>query len=168
MYNKKIDIDQDEIKEELNIFLKNKSDIKKYKLAEIEIMTLNEAENKKKVEEVINQIKLIGFENTAVKFSDSSSALDAGNLGWFNSKSLSKELSKVIKYMKIGDVTDPIFQPNSIVFFKLLDKKVEKLDDLNIDDIKVQIVNNKINNLLNLFSNNYISKLKNNAFIELK
>ena len=40
----------------------------------------------------------------------------------------------------------------------------------NKDIIRVRenIINNKKNELLNLFSNNYLSKLKNNAFIQIK
>ncbi len=167
IYGSKIDIDKNEIDEELNRFLKSQSDIENYKLAEIEVLT-NGLENEKKASEIKKQIQLIGFENTAIKFSDSSSALDGGNLGWINSKSFSNELSDIIKSLKIGEITNPIYKPNSVIFFKLIDKKIEKIDNVNLDKIKDQIFERKANEILGIFSNNYLSKLKNNAFIELK
>ena len=167
IYGSKIDIDKNEIDEELNRYLKSRDDIEKYKLAEIEVLT-NGLENEKKASEIKEQIQLIGFENTAIKFSDSSSALDGGNLGWINSKSFSSELSNIIKTLKVGEITSPIYKPNSIIFFKLIDKKKEKIDNVNLDKIKNQIFESKANEILGIFSNNYLSKLKNNAFIELK
>ncbi len=167
IYGSKIDIDKNEIDEELNRYLKSREDIEKYKLGEIEVLT-NGLENEKKASEIKEQIQLIGFENTAIKFSDSSSALDGGNLGWINSKSFSNELSNIIKALKVGEITSPIYKPNSVIFFKLIDKKKEKIDNVNLDKIKNQIFESKANEILGIFSNNYLSKLKNNAFIELK
>ena len=131
-------------------------------------MFTNGLKNEKKASEIKEQIQLIGFENTAIKFSDSSSAIDGGNLGWINSKSFSSELSNIIKALKVGEITNPIYKPNSIIFLKLIDKKKEKIDNVNLDKIKNQIFENKANEILGIFSNNYLSKLKNNAFIELK
>ena len=131
-------------------------------------MFTNGLKNEKKASEIKEQIQLIGFENTAIKFSDSSSAIDGGNLGWINSKSFSSELSNIIKALKVGEITNPIYKPNSIIFFKLIDKKKKKIDNLNLDKIKNQIFENKANEILGIFSNNYLSKLKNNAIIKLK
>ena len=93
----KIDIDKNEVDQELNRFLKSQSDIEKYKLAEIEVLT-NGLENEKKASEIKKQIQLIGFENTAIKFSDSSSALDGG-AGLIQNHF--HELSNIIKALKV-------------------------------------------------------------------
>ena len=167
-YSSKMNINKSSIEEELNIFLKNKKNIEKYNLAEIEILLTNEKEAIKRIDEIKDQINLIGFENTAIKFSNSSSALDGGNLGWISSKSFSSKISKLIKDMNVGDVSSPIYQTNSVVILKLLDKKVEKLNDINIDEVKNQIFEKKANEMLTMYSNNYISKIKNSAFIEYK
>jgi peptidyl-prolyl cis-trans isomerase SurA len=167
-YSSKMNINKSSIEEELNIFLKNKKNIEKYNLAEIEILLTNEKEAIKRIDEIKDQINLIGFENTAIKFSNSSSALDGGNLGWISSKSFSSKISKLIKDMNVGDVSSPIYQTNSVVFLKLLDKKVEKLNDINIDEVKNQIFEKKANEMLTMYSNNYISKIKNSVFIEYK
>ena len=70
--------------------------------------------------------------------------------------------------MNIGEVTEPIYQTNSVVFFKLLDKKLEKLSEKNIESVKKQIIDRKAGELLDIFSNNFLSKIKNSAFIEFK
>ncbi len=167
-FKDKINVDENEIKVELNNFIKTESNIEVYKLAEIEILLTNEAENKKKIKEIQNQIKSEGFENTAIKYSDSPSSLKGGVIGWINSKSLSKNILGLIKSMRPGEITMPISQPNSIVIFKLLDKKTEKLSDKNLEKVKAQIMNKKANELINLFSNNYLSKLKNSSYITVK
>jgi peptidyl-prolyl cis-trans isomerase SurA len=167
-YNNKLNIDENEINKELNIFLKNNKDIENFKLSEIEILANNSEDTKKKIEEIKNQIKLVGFENTAIKFSISPSSSDGGVIGWVNSKSLSNQFLNIVKNMKPGEISEPIYQSSSIVFLKLVDKKLEGINDLNIKKIKDQIINSKINELVNIYSNNYLSKLKNNAFIELK
>ena len=167
-YSDKLDVSENEINDELNAYLENSKDIESFNLSEIEIL-LNDAENdNNKIEEIKNQIKSFGFENTAIKFSTSTSSSDGGNIGWVNSKSLSNQYLNIIKNMKPGEISEPVYQSNSIVFLKLIDKKSEGINDLNVEKIKNQIINNKINELVNLYSNSYLSKLKNNAFIELK
>ena len=37
-----------------------------------------------------------------------------------------------------------------------------------MDELRKKIVNNKKNELLSLYSNNYLSKIKNNALIEIR
>ena len=148
--------------------MKKESNIEKFNLAEIEIVSGNEDDNIKKIEEIKNQIKLNGFEDTAIKFSQSPSSLDGGSIGWINSKSFSKNILRSIKLLNIGGVTEPIYQTNSIVFFKLLDKKKEKLSAINIQEVKKQIIDRKASELLDIYSNNYLSKIKNSAFIEFK
>tara|TARA_B100001093_G_scaffold508205_1_gene569970 strand:- start:1011 stop:1952 length:942 start_codon:yes stop_codon:yes gene_type:complete len=167
-YRNKIDIDKNEVNEELDRFLKKESNIEKFNLAEIEIVSGNEDDNIKKIEEIKNRIKLNGFEDTAIKFSQSPSSLDGGSIGWINSKSFSKNILRSIKLLSIGGVTEPIYQTNSIVFFKLLDKKKEKLSAINIQEVKKQIIDRKASELLDIYSNNYLSKIKNSAFIEFK
>ena len=46
---------------------------------------------------------------------------------------------------------------------------MRKLDakDINLNEIKDKIILRKKNDVLNLFSNNHLSKIKNNAFIQI-
>ena len=68
--------------------------------------------------------------------------------------------------MKLGEVSKPIFQPNNVVFIKLLDKKNLNINDINTEQLRNQIINVKRNEIFNLYSNNHLSKIKNNAFIQ--
>ena len=42
------------------------------------------------------------------------------------------------------------------------------MDEINVEQIKKQIVERKKNEFLNLYSNNHLSKVKNRSLIEVK
>ena len=121
---------------------------------------------KKKIDEIKNQINEIGFKNTSIKYSTSLSALEGGNLGWINSQALSNIILNTVKKMKPGDVSEPIFQSETATFIKLLDKRKISFSDINLKKMKDQIIAQKKNELLNLFSNSYLSKIKNSTLIQ--
>ena len=164
IYRGKINIDQNEINEELEKVLQNKKNINEFNLAEIEFL-LN---NNKSIKDIYNQIKKDGFESTAIKFSSSNSSIDGGKIGWINSNALSKEVLLLLKEMKPGDISEPLIKSNTATIFKLIDKKTVNVTDLNLEKIKNNIISKKQNDLLKLYSNSYLSKIKNNAFIQLK
>ena len=148
--------------------LETKSNLQEYELAEIEISLKNNSDDKNTILEVNNQIEKIGFEKTAVKYSMSTTSLDGGKIGWINSKSLSKKILTILDKMKIGDISEPIIQTNTATIIKLLDKKTINLNEMDLNELRKKIVNNKKNELLSLYSNNYLSKIKNNALIEIR
>lgn len=166
LYNKKIQIDEIEIDKEINEIIQTQKGISEYKLAEIEVPFSSESNDGETIKKVTNQINSIGFENAAIKFSVSMTASDGGNIGWINSKSLSEKILLVLDNMKLGEVSKPIFQPNNVVFIKLLDKKNLNINDINTEQLRNQIINVKRNEIFNLYSNNHLSKIKNNAFIQ--
>jgi peptidyl-prolyl cis-trans isomerase SurA len=169
LYKNKINIDEKEIEEELNRSVLKEKKIIDYNLGQIELSILNEkSKNFKQIELVQNEIKTNGFKNAAMKYSLSSSSIDGGNLGWVNSKSISPKILKILEKMKIKDVSEPIVQVDTILFLKLINKKNLVVDNINYNDLRKQIVLNKNNELLNLYSNNHLSKIKNNALIEIK
>ncbi len=168
LYKDKINLDKKEIEFELNEIIKSRKDVIEYNLAEIEIPKKDNINDKKEIEEIMSQISKNGFENTATKFSIASSALEGGNLGWINSGSLSQKISQILNNMNIGEVSKPLIQSNTILFLKIIDKKTLSIQNKDIIRVRENIINNKKNELLNLFSNNYLSKLKNNAFIQIK
>ena len=167
-FGNKINLNEKEINEELSNFIKIQKNFFEYKLAEIEIPLKNNSDDQKTIASINKQINEIGFEKTALKYSISTSAMDGGNLGWINSKSLSEEILKILKNMNKGDLSEPIIQTDTATILKLLDKKIINVTETDLDKLRNQIVNNKKNELLNLYSNNYLSKIKNNALIELK
>ena len=167
-FKEKIILNDEEISKELKDFIKTQSNLMEYKLAEIEIPLKNNSEDKSTILEINNQINEIGFEKTAIKYSISTSSLDGGNIGWINSRSLSKKILDMLNEMNINDISQPIIQTNTTTILKLLDKKTIDIKNTDIDKLKKRLVKAKRNELLNLYSNNYLSKLRNNALIEIK
>ena len=79
-----------------------------------------------------------------------------------------EQIYKILNKMKIGDISNPIKRQDSILFLKLNDKRVSKVDDIDIKKLKNRIINQKKNELFNLYSRSHLSKLKNTSFIDFK
>ena len=166
VYSKKIEIDEKNINQELENLLKNQTDIEQFRISEIEISLNNDLNDQKKIINIQEQINKYGFETTAVKYSISSTASNKGDLGWLNAKSLNKKIFNLITKIKVGEVTEPLITSNSALFLKLNDKKISKVKNINIDELKINLINRKKNELFNLYSRSLLSKLKNNSLIE--
>ena len=167
LYGNKIIVDEYEIDEELKKIIDNQKEMIEYRLSEIEVQVNDNEKITDLVEEIQNQIIKDGFKNTAIKYSTSSTALEGGEIGWVNSKSLSNKMLNAISNMKLKEVSKPMMHNNSILFVKL--EEIKKVDALKINSIetKKKIIDQKKNELLNLFSNSHLSKIRNNASIEL-
>ena len=168
LYSNKININESEVEDELSKIINNKTNLTEYNLSEIEVLLPDGQNNKGRINEISEQIIKIGFENTATKFSTSTSAFNEGKLGWISSKSLSKKILNIIKELKKGEISKPIIQSNTVTFLKLLDTKTSEFKSSDLERIKKQIIEKKNNELLNLFSNNHLSKIKNSSFIQIK
>ena len=168
LYSSKINIKEDQIKNEINEILNKKEKIIEFKLAELEVNFENENRDEL-IKEVKNSIKDIGFSKTIIKYSISPSALNEGEIGWINSEDISSSLLKKIENLKIGEISNEIEVSKSLVFYKMLDKKInDKTSKMNIDEIRQNIINKKKNELLNLYSNSHLSIKKNNTLIKLQ
>ena len=152
----------------METLLKHESEIVEFKISEIEFFSVNKAEDKNKISEIKNQINTIGFGNTALTYSVSTTASNKGNLGWINSKSLSKDFYNRINKLEVGGVSEPILNQNSYVILKLEDRRYLKKNNINKEELKIRIINRKKNDLFNLYSKSYLSKIKNTSFIEFK
>ena len=136
IYSKKIVINEESVNEEVKEIFLNNNIVKEFELSEIVIdLNLNDTSNKK-IEDILNQIKSVGFEEVALNYSSSSTSLKKGYLGWVNEKSLSKEIYQSIQGLKSGEITKPIRQQNSILFLKLLNTRNVKGNNLDKDTIK--------------------------------
>ena len=167
LYGNKIIVDEYEIDEELKKIIDTQKEMIEYRLSEIEVQVNDNEKIADLVEEIQNQIIKDGFKNTAIKYSTSSTALEGGEIGWVNSESLSNKMLNAISNMKLKEVSKPMMHNNSILFVKL--EEIKKVDALKINSIetKKKIIDQKKNELLNLFSNSHLSKIRNNASIEL-
>ena len=54
--------------------------------------------------------------------------------------------------MEIGDISDPIKIQNTILFLKLNDKKISKVKNINIEELKNNLINQKTAELFRLYS----------------
>lgn len=166
LYSNKIDIDESSINADLEKIFTSNLNFKEFNLSEIEI--LSDINNKNKISAIKELIENDGFEKTATTASISSTASKKGNLGWVNSGTLSKEIFIIIDKMKPGDISIPISRPSSILFLKLNEIRNTKNTEINIEEIKKNLINQKKNNLFNLYSRSHLSKLKNTKLISYK
>ena len=94
IYNKKVEIDDKQITEELNQVLKKEQQVEEINLSEIEILIDNKVSDREKISNLFQEIENIGFEKAATKYSISSSSSNGGNLGWIYKSQLSKRISR--------------------------------------------------------------------------
>ena len=168
IYSKKINLDEELIDKEISKIVKENSVLKEYKLAEIVIPKNDNEIDKKNINQVKEKIIEVGFEETALKYSISSTSTNNGEIGWINEKSLSDKILNTIKYFKIGQVSKPIIKQDSFLFLKLLDTKESRAEKINITKLKEGLIKQKKNELFELYSQSHLSKLKNTSLIEYK
>ena len=166
LYGKKIDINEATIDVEVEKIIKERSNVEEFELYEIEINSNLDVPEKQIIEDILKKINTIGFENSALNFSASTTSSQKGYLGWINGKTLSKEIYLILSKMKIGEVSRPIKKQNNILFLKLNNKRTIKPEQLEIKKLKSDIIEKKKAGLFNLYSQSRLSKLKNNSFIQ--
>tara|TARA_B100000123_G_C25726300_1_gene427094 strand:+ start:198 stop:1139 length:942 start_codon:yes stop_codon:yes gene_type:complete len=168
IYSNKLNIDENEIISELNETIKNNNTIEQFRLAEIEAIFDTPTQKSNLIIEIEKSISENGFETTANRFSSSSTSINGGDLGWISSSGLSEELLKILSKLKLGENSKAIIQVNKIIFLKLLDKRnIKNNEKMDIEKLKLSLVNKKRNELLKLYSNNHLSKKRNSTLINL-
>ena len=166
LYGKKIDINEATIDVEVEKIIKERSNVEEFELYEIEINSNLDVPEKQIIEDILKKINTIGFENSALNFSTSTTSSQKGYLGWINGKTLSKEIYLILSKMKIGEISKPIKKQNNILFLKLNNKRTINPEQLEIKKLKSDIIEKKKAGLFNLYSQSRLSKLKNNSFIQ--
>ena len=168
IYSKKINLSEESINKEIARIVRENSLLKEFKLAEIEIPKNNNNIDEKNINQIKDEIKKIGFENTALKYSISSSSLNKGEIGWVNEKSLAIKILESIKDLKIGQVSEPILKQDTFLFLKLIDIKTSEIEKVDVEKLKKNLIKQKKNELFELYSRSHLSKLKNTSLIEYK
>jgi peptidyl-prolyl cis-trans isomerase SurA len=168
IYANKIELDESALNKELNEIIKKNSKIEEFKISEIEILINNNDTDKERILNIENLIKNENFGIIALNHSISSSSLEKGDLGWVSGGTLSKEIYNIIKKMNVGETSKPIKRQNSVLFLKLVNKKISNSNEINISKLKENLINKKKNDLFNLYSLSHVSKLKNTSLIEYK
>ena len=167
LYKEKIFLDKEQINDELKQIIAKQKNLIEYELAEIELLNENTGSDDK-IKKLKQEIDLIGFENAAIKYSISPSSMDGGKLGWISINSLSKKIAGILSKMEKDEISVPILRANSILFLKILNKRETNLTQKNIELIKDKIIVSKKNELLNLFANSHLTKIKNNTLINIR
>ena len=165
LFANKINIDEKTIEKDLKEIINKRSAVTEYRISEIE---LSLDEKSKNITDIKNKIRDEGFESVAAKYSTAPSSSNKGDLGWINENSLSEEIKKILKKLNINQLSEPIIQKDRILFLKITDKKSKKLENIDKLDLKKRLTNRKKNELFNLYSKSYLSKLKNTYLIEYK
>lgn len=166
IFSKKIEINLDDIDLEIQNLIQTNKNLVEYNLSELEILSTNKNSDVEKITQIKNEIELNGFEDSVVKYSISSTANNKGNLGWINSNSLNNDLISILKNLKEGEVSDPIQKQDRIVFFKLNKTRNSSLSESDIDSLRLKLIDQKKNELFKLYSNSYLSQLRNSTYVE--
>ena len=157
-FKNKIKIDENEIKNKVETFIKNQEKVYEYKLSEI-LFDLNTDYKK-----LIDFIDKYGFEAAASKYSISDTSVNGGKIGWIKNNNLSEELKKRIANLNEGQISEPIKIQNGNLLIKLNQKR-ELESKINPEvEIKRQIKFEQ-NRQLNSFSLNFYKKIKQNSTI---
>ena len=168
LYNKKIEINESEVDLELKKVLEDKTNNLEYELSELQVIFKDKNEKDKIIDEINQQINENGFENTVLKYSQSLSKNNKGNLGWVSAKSLSKKIFEAIKDLGVNKISNPIVMGNTLLFIKVNAKREINLNNENVNELKKRILESKKNQLFSLYSNSHLSKIRNQSKIEYK
>ena len=166
-YANKIEVNEIAVQQELQEIVEKKLLLEEFKLSEIEF-TVNKENKNEIIKNIQNQIKNYGFKVAANKFSISPSSKNNGEIGWVNSKSLDPKIYEIISRMEVGDISIPFERQNSFMILRLDDKKKTQYQNIDPKKVKENLINQKKNELFNLYSRSHLSKLKNSSLIEYR
>ena len=161
LYNSQININIIEVNNEIS--KKKDTENIEYNLSEIEI--LKPKYSQRVLEEILDAINSQDFETAARKFSIAASGKSGGLVGWVSGKSLSSKYLNQIKNLNIKEVSSPIFNENSVSLFKLNEIKKNKIE---FDELKKNILRQKSDQKLNLFSRSHFSNLESTTLITIE
>ena len=156
LYKNKITLNTIEIEDKINSEVEKVKLSKSVLLSEIQVNVSSENLESTK-NSVLSEIKELGFDKAAIKFSISNSAKDGGNIGWINENKLSKTIYEGIKNLKKGEISKPIILEETMI---IILKKDEKNNSFNLENIKNNIVKQEKMKKLEMFSNSHYSDLE--------
>ena len=157
IYKDRLSVSASEIEEQL----KNMSEIeiKEYLISELIIKPVPSDLVDKKIKEIKEKIKTQGFEEIVSELSISETAIKKGDIGWLSENAITDKFKSVIEVTKIGDITQPIFLPDGILFFKVRDVRVkDKMN--NLVEAKDDLVSDEKTKILNMHSLSHYERIK--------
>ena len=161
-YSARVKIDKEILKNKI-INQKEKS----FLLSEIVYRVEKLSEQKKKIEDILKSINVIGFENTALNYSISESAKLGGNIGWVDESSLNPEILNQINKLEINEFTDSVKIPGGFLILQLKDiREIE--NEINFEKKLQELILVNTNQQLNQYSNIYYNKVSRDVLINEK
>jgi parvulin-like peptidyl-prolyl isomerase len=118
------------------------------------------------VEKIFNDLNQgADFLELVRQFSNSSSALNNGLIGWVSQGDIDARIYSAIANLNKNNYSKPIILADGYHIFKLLDAKVEKnIDDNQSNIISKIITKNKLDNL----AKGYLIDLRKKSFVEIQ
>lgn len=156
LYKNKITLNTIEIEDKINSEVEKVKLSKSVLLSEIQVNVSSENLESTK-NNVLSEIKEVGFDKAAIKLSISNSAKEGGNIGWINENKLSMTIYEGIKNLKKGEISKPIILEETMI---IILKKDEKNNSYNLENIKNNIVKQEKMKKLEMFSNSHYSDLE--------
>ena len=152
IYKNRITINKDEIDDQLSKFQnQNKGKIEEYLISEIVIRSVEKDKIESEIKRIKDKISIEGFANVAMDVSISETSVSGGNLGWVSENSISEELKSKIAVTPIGNISEPIFLQEGILFFKIRDKRISK-ESSDLEEEKNRLVNTEKAKILRMHS----------------
>ena len=165
-YIAQINIDKNELRKKLKESNKTANQ-KVYSLSEILFDAGNNTNIQKKLEDINQSIKKIGFSNTATTYSVSDSSKFGGKIGWIKEQKLSKRIIQELKSLEVGQYTAPIQTGASFLILKIEEIKYQKAE-INEDEELNKMIQFETSKQLEQFSKIFYKKIKiNNVINEL-
>ena len=164
LYKNRLIVNEDEINDQLKA-IQNKKEIKEYLISEIIIKPATENKLETIIKEIKNKIKTEGFEKVAMNLSISETAFKGGDLGWVNENAIAKKFKSQIINTAVGSISQPIILPEGILLFKIKDKREIK-KNINLNDLRNQLINAEKTKILNMYSLSHYDSLKRSITIK--
>lgn len=167
LYKNRLTINKDEIQEQLeSIDLAKTNEItEEYLMSEIVIPPIDKDKIDEEVKKIKDKISIEGFSNVAINLSISESSEKGGDIGWINEKTISKDLKTKIQNTQKGEISEPIFLKEGILFFLVRDKRlITQADEL--EKTKNRLVQIEKAKILRMFSLSHYDSLKRSTAIK--
>lgn len=152
IYKNRITINKDEIDDQLSKFQnQDKGKIEEYLISEIVIRSVEKDKIESEIKRIKDKISIEGFANVAMAVSISETSVSGGNLGWVSENSISEELKSKIAMTPIGNISEPIFLQEGILFFTVRDKRISN-ESRDLEEEKNRLVNAEKAKILRMHS----------------
>ena len=155
-YRNQININRKLIKEKIQNI---KEERISYNLSEIILLDETKSKILNKYKETKIYINELGFEKTAILYSQADSSSKGGILGWVYEDQLSDSFKKELKDLEINQITNPLNISGGILILKINDIKIET-KEINLEEAINNNVKFETEKQLNNFSLIYFNKIK--------